>query len=99
MYLYYTIKKCIHIFLLVTSDVSQGSSHSVAQRVDDKEYSLDAGLSRYNTEKLTMDYSGCYVGEYHAPFILKTPFRKDTFIFFIFFLFCTAYVYRYFYSN
>jgi hypothetical protein len=96
MYLYYTIKKCIHIFVLVTGDVSQGSIHSVAQRVDDKEYSLDAGLTRYITEKLTMDYSGCYVGEYHAPFILKTPFEK---ILSFFFLFCTAYVYRYLYSN
>lgn len=51
-------KKCIHIFVLVTGDVSQGSSHSFAQHVDDKEYFLDAGLSRYNTERLTMDYSG-----------------------------------------
>ena len=85
--------------MLVTGDVSQGSNHSVAQRVDDKEYSLDAGLSRYNTEKLTMDYSGCYVGEYHAPFILKTPFEKILSFFSFFFLFCTAYVYIYLYSN
>ena len=79
--------------MLVTGDVSQGSNHSVAQRVDDKECSLDAGLSRYNTEKLTMDYSGCYVGEYHASFILKTPFEKilSFFSFFFFFvqLMCT----------
>ena len=80
--------------MLVTGDVSQGPSHSAAQHMDDKEYSLDAGLSRYNTERLTMDYSGYYVWRVPCTCYIKDPFRKDTFIFFCFVqLMCTDILY------